>query len=148
LNPTDLLLVDDSPPDIALALHVVQERRPQPTVIVAHRGADALDFVFATGKFASRDSTDRPRLILLDAVLPGISGLEVLQRLKGNPRSRAIPVVVLSNSRAKTDLDRFYAAGVNAYLYKDTDFDNFSRALHITLDYWLKYNLLPPPATA
>lgn len=142
-----MLLVDDSAPDIALALHVVQERKPQPTVTVVHSGAEALDFVFAAGKYGARNPADRPRLILLDAVLPGISGLEVLQRIKSDPRSLAIPVVVLSNSRAAVDLDRFYRAGVNAYLYKETDFDTFSRALHATLDYWLEFNLLPPSLT-
>jgi len=145
---TELLLVDDSTADIALALHVVQERQPQPTVTVAHSGSDALDFAFATGKYAARNRAEQPRLILLDATLPGMSGLEVVQRLKGHPRTRPIPVVVLSNSRAAIDLDRFYTAGVNSYLYKDTDFENFCRALHTTLDYWLEFNLLPPPPTA
>jgi two-component system response regulator len=113
-------------------------------VRVVSDGAQALDFVFANGEFAHRDISDTPALILLDLKLPRIDGLEVVRRLRGDERTRLLPIVVLTASKQEEDLARSYAAGANAYVRKPVDYAEFAKAANVITAFWVQLNELPP----
>jgi CheY-like chemotaxis protein len=142
-SPTEILLVEDNPRDAELVLRALRKRNLANRVIQLKDGAEALDYIFATGAFAGRDLNHTPRVILLDLKLPKIDGLEVLRRLKADPRTRKVPVVVLTSSREESDVVRSYELGVNSYVVKPVDFDNFSRAVGELGFYWLLLNEPP-----
>lgn len=139
----DILLVEDDPRDVELTLHALDQHRLGNRVQVARDGAEALDFVFGTGAWAERRPEARPRVILLDLKLPKVSGLQVLERLKSDPRTRAIPVVVLTSSREERDIVDSYQFGVNSYIVKPVDFGQFIEATRQLGFYWVLLNERP-----
>ena len=137
----ELLLVEDNPADQELTLHVLRRHNLANRVKIAGDGAEALDIIFGSGE-GTEEVT--PRMILLDLKLPKVSGIEVLGRLKADPRTRKIPVVVLTSSRQDTDLSRCYELGVNSYVVKPVDFGQFAEAVRQLGLYWLLLNQDPP----
>ena len=140
---TDILLVEDNPTDLELALRVFRKHNLANRIEVARDGEEALDFLFGTGAHATRGNIQIPKVILLDLKLPKIGGLEVLRRIKADPRTRTIPVVVLTSSQEDKDLVESYGLGVNSYIVKPVDFDQFSECLRQIGFYWLLSNTSP-----
>jgi two-component system response regulator len=140
---TEILLVEDNPTDLELALRVFKKHPLAYRIAIARDGVEALDFLFGTGPHSDRGSLQIPKVILLDLKLPKIGGLEVLRRIKGDPRTRTIPVVVLTSSREEKDLMESYHLGVNSYIVKPVDFDQFSNCLKEIGMYWLLSNAPP-----
>jgi two-component system response regulator len=148
----EILLVEDNVTDIELTLHAFRANRLANRVHVVRDGAAALDFLFCTGVYAERTFADGPKVILLDLKLPLVDGLEVLQRIKADPRTRLIPVVVLTSSREDRDIVESYKLGVNSYIVKPLNFQQFAEAARLVGLYWGLLNQLPavesPPASA
>jgi two-component system response regulator len=142
-SAVDILLVEDNPKDVKLALHAFKKSNLANNIQVARDGAEALDFVFGTGVFAGRDVSQRPRIVLLDLKLPLVSGIEVLQRVRADPRTRTIPIVVLTSSKEEPDIARCYQLGVNSYIVKPVDFDQFLEVSRQLGFYWLMTNQPP-----
>src|SRR5258708_5531145 len=141
---TPILLVEDNPDDEALTLRALKKNHIANHIVVAHDGVEALDYLFATGIHAGRDPGERPALVLLDLKLPKIDGLEVLKRLRSDPRTALLPVVVLTSSREDQDLVRSYSLGANSYVRKPVDFNQFVEAVRQLGMYWLMLNEGPP----
>jgi two-component system response regulator len=139
-TPIDILLVEDNPDDLALVLRALRRQHLVPRVEVAYDGADALDFIFCTGAYVHRCLENHPRVILLDLKLPKVSGLEVLQRLKADPRTRSIPVVALTSSAQERDVAESYQLGVNSYVVKPLGFGELTEVLRQITRYWLELN--------
>lgn len=139
----ELLLVEDDPRDLELTLRALKKANLTNRIEVARDGAEALDFVFCEGKHASRRITDVPRMILLDLKLPKIDGLEVLRRIKGDARTKSIPVVVLTSSKEQRDVIESYQLGVNSYIVKPVNFERFTEAVRDLGFYWLLLNQPP-----
>lgn len=139
----EILLVEDNPTDLELALRVFKKHRIANRIEVARDGVEALDFLFGEGAHADRGTVVIPKVILLDLKLPKIGGIEVLRRIKSDPRTRAIPIVVLTSSREEKDLLESYQLGVNSYIVKPVDFDQFSECLRDIGMYWLLSNTPP-----
>jgi CheY-like chemotaxis protein len=142
-----ILLIEDNPKDVKLTLHSLREENLANTIQVGRDGEEALDFLFCRGEFASRSFDHPPRLVLLDLKLPKVDGLEVVRAVKGDPRTQAIPVVVLTSSREESDLVKSYKLGVNAYIQKPVEFDAFRHAVKQLGLFWLVVNEPPPPST-
>lgn len=142
-TPVDLLLIEDQPSDAELALRALEDMELGSRVHLAEDGAEALDFVFGREEYADRSLTDGPRLILLDLKLPKVSGHEVLRRLKSDERTQNIPVIVLSSSREDCDVEECYELGVNSYVVKPVDFDEFTKTVQCIGTYWLETNQGP-----
>ncbi len=142
-----ILLVEDDPKDVKLTLHALKVENLANTIHVARDGEEALDFLFCRGEFAGRSFDHPPRLVLLDLKLPKVNGLEILHEVKGDPRTQAIPVVVLTSSREESDLMKSYKLGANAYIQKPLDFDAFRQAVKQLGLFWLVVNEPPPPST-
>jgi two-component system response regulator len=140
---TEILLVEDNPTDLELALRVFRKYHLANRIEVARDGGEALDFVFGEGAHASRGAIQIPKVILLDLKLPKVGGLEVVRRIKGDPRTHAIPIVVLTSSQEEKDLVESYQLGVNSYIVKPVDFDQFSECLKQIGIYWLLSNAPP-----
>lgn len=141
--PIKILLVEDNPDDVELALHALRMHNLANDIEVARDGAEALDYIFRTGSYADRPLEPLPRLILLDLKLPKIGGLEVLERVKSDPRTRSIPVVILTSSRQERDIVESYQLGVNSYITKPVDFEQFIQAVYTLGLYWLLLNEPP-----
>lgn len=139
-----ILLVEDNPDDVKLTLHAFRKANIANQVVVVNDGAEALDYLLGTGPYAGRDLTQRPAVILLDLKLPKVDGLEVLRRLRGHERYRHQPVVILTSSREEQDIARSYELGVNSYVRKPVDFDEFLNAANQLGLYWLLLNEVPP----
>jgi CheY-like chemotaxis protein len=142
-SETEILLVEDNPTDLELALRIFKKHRIANRIEVARDGEQALDFLFGEGVHAGRGTIQIPKVILLDLKLPKIGGLEVLRRIKSDPRTRTIPIVVLTSSREEKDLLESYQLGVNSYIVKPVDFDQFSDCLRDIGMYWLLSNAPP-----
>lgn len=140
IEGVEILLVEDNPNDVELTLHVFRKNRISNNIHVVRDGVEALDFIFCTGAYAQRRIEDRPRVILLDLKLPFVDGLEVLQRIKDDPRTQTIPVVVLTSSREESDIVRSYQLGVNSYIVKPVDFEQFNESVRNLGFYWLLLN--------
>ena len=141
--PLEILLVEDNPNDIELALHALKKHNLANRIQVVRDGAEALDFLFARGAFSHRDINQTPRVVLLDLKLPKVDGLEVLRQVKADPRTRKIPVVVLTSSREERDVVESYSLGVNSYILKPVDFQQFTEAVRTIGLYWLLLNEPP-----
>ena len=142
-NIVEILLVEDNPRDLELTLHSLEQANLANHIQIARDGAEALEFIFAEGVHAGRRIEDTPKMILLDLKLPKVDGLEVLQRLKSDARTRAIPVVVLTSSREQRDVVESYHLGVNSYIVKPVDFEGFAAAVKEVGMYWLLLNQPP-----
>jgi two-component system, response regulator len=139
----DILLVEDNPNDVELTLRTLRKYRVTNDVQVVRDGAEALEFVFCTGAYAARDILQIPKVILLDLKMPKVNGLEVLARLKADPRTKAIPVVVLTSSREEPDVKEAYRLGVNSYIVKPVDFEQFTESVRTLGLYWALLNQPP-----
>ena len=139
-----ILLVEDNPDDEALTLRALQKNNIINEVVVARDGAEALDFLFGTGAYAGRDLTLMPEVILLDINLPKINGLEVLEKIRANERTRLLPVVILTTSNEERDKIKSYTLGANSFIRKPVDFQQFSEAIRQLGVYWLVLNQAPP----
>jgi two-component system response regulator len=128
-HTVDILLVEDNPNDVELALHSLKQHNLSNRVQVARDGVEALDFICGTGPYAGRRLPDGPMVVLLDLKLPLVDGLEVLRRVKSDPQTRALPVVVLTSSREERDVVESYQLGVNSYIVKPVDFEQFTEAV-------------------
>ena len=142
-RPVEILLVEDNLNDVKLTLHALKKNNIANCVKVVRDGAEALDFIFGKGAYAARNVEDAPRVILLDLKLPKLNGLEVLEQLKNNPQTKKIPVVMLTSSDAERDIVESYKLGVNSYITKPVDFDQFIRAVKQLGFYWLLLNKAP-----
>lgn len=142
-QPVEILLVEDNPNDVELTLHALKKHNLANRIHVVRDGAEALDFIFGSGAYAGRRLEDRPKVILLDLKLPLVDGLEVLERIKSDPRTRTIPVVMLTSSREEPDIARSYELGVNSYIVKPVDFQQFTEAVRNLGLYWLLLNQPP-----
>jgi two-component system response regulator len=140
IDHADILLVEDNPNDIKLTLHAFQTANLANPVTIARDGVEALDFVFCTGPYAGRRIEDAPKVILLDLKLPRIDGHEVLKRIKADPRTATIPVVILTTSREERDVLQSYELGGNSYIIKPVDFEQFTQAVREIGKYWLVLN--------
>ncbi len=139
-----ILLVEDNPDDEALTLRAFKKNKILNEVVVAHDGAEALDYLFGESSYASRDTSVMPELILLDLKLPKVDGLEVLERIRADERTKLLPVVILTSSKEEQDLIEGYSLGANSYIRKPVDFRQFSEAIQLLGLYWLVLNELPP----
>jgi len=142
-NAVELLLVEDNPLDLELALRALRKANLTERIHVARDGAEALEFIFCEGVHATRKIEDGPKVILLDLKLPKIDGLDVLKRLKGDPRTKTIPVVVLTSSKEQSDIVASYNLGVNSYIVKPVNFERFADAVRVLGLYWLLHNQPP-----
>ena len=139
-----ILLVEDNPDDVALTLRAFKKSNILNEVIVAQDGAEALNYLFATGDYAGRDTGVMPHLILLDLKLPKMDGMEVLRRMRADARTRLLPVVILTSSKEEQDVIDGYNLGCNSYIRKPVDFAQFSEAIRQLGLYWLILNETPP----
>ena len=139
----EILLVEDNPNDEELTLYALRKNNIFNQIQVVRDGAEALEYIFCTGAFADRQINDPPKVVLLDLKLPKVDGLEVLERIKTDARTRTIPVVVLTSSQEERDIVESYQLGVNSYIVKPVDFEQFNEAVrHIGL-YWMLLNKTP-----
>jgi len=143
INPVEILLVEDSEEDLELALRALTKAHLTNRIAVARDGLEAVEFIFCEGAHAGRRIEDTPKVILLDLKLPKIDGLEVLQRLKDDPRTRQIPVVVLTSSKEQSDVLKSYQLGVSSYIVKPVNFESFTAAVQQIGMYWLLLNHPP-----
>lgn len=139
----DILLVEDSPEDVEITLRAFQKYNLANKVHVVQDGEEALEWIFCTGRYAGRPASSDPRLILLDLKLPKVDGFEILQRCKSDPRTKNIPVVVLTSSMEERDLVNSYNMSVNSYVVKPVDFSRFTEAVRQLGVYWMRLNQLP-----
>jgi len=139
----EVLLVEDNARDAELAMRALRKRHLANKVVHVQDGAEALDFLFATGPYSNRDTNQCPKVVLLDLKLPKVDGLEVLRAIKADERTRTIPVVVMTSSREQRDLVESYQLGVNSYIVKPVEFDNFAAAVAELGCYWILLNQLP-----
>ena len=136
----EILLVEDNLQDLELALRALRKANLANHIHVARDGAEALEFIFCEGAYAERKIESPPKLILLDLKLPKVDGLEVLRRIKGDPRTKTIPVVVLTSSKEQNDVVNSYELGVNSYIVKPVNFERFVEAVQQLGIYWLLFN--------
>jgi len=139
----EIVLVEDSPDDADFFVHVFEKTGLAARLHILTDGAEALDFVFCAGRYAGRDPSCRPNVIILDLKLPKVNGLEVLRQLKGDPRTRSVPVVVLSSSQEERDLVASFELGANSYIVKPMEFEEFSQTARLIAQYWIQFNQAP-----
>ena len=143
MNETEILLVEDNADDLEMTLHALRKGKIANHIQVVRDGAEAIEFIFCEGAFATRKMEDGPKVILLDLKLPKVDGKEVLARLKSDPRTRHIPVVVLTSSQEQSDVIESYHLGVNSYIVKPVSFELFVEAVQKLGMYWLLLNHPP-----
>jgi two-component system, response regulator len=144
-HEVEILLVDDSAEDIELTVRALRRNKLSNDIQIAEDGAEALDFLFCRGPHEGRSFSHPPKLVLLDLKLPKVDGLEVLKTLRGDDRTRAIPVVILTSSKQQRDVIEGYNLGVSAYTQKPVDFNQFSETIRQIGMFWLLLNQAPPP---
>lgn len=143
VSGVEILLVEDNPNDVELTLRALQKQNLASKVFVVKDGAEALEFIFGTGNYSVRAVDDHPKVVLLDLKLPKVDGIEVLRRLKADPRTRDVPVVMLTSSEEERDVIETYRLGVNSYIVKPVDFSNFVHAVSELGLYWGLLNKVP-----
>ena len=136
----DILLVEDNQDDIDLALHALRQGKVANSVFVVRDGEEALDFLFCRGPYAHRSFDHPPKLVLLDLKMPKVDGLQVLKEVKSDPRTRAIPTVIMTSSKEERDVLQGYSSGVNSYIQKPVDFEQFRETVKTLGLYWLVVN--------
>ena len=142
-EPVDILLIEDNPIDVELAIRALKKSGLANNIFVVNDGEDALDFIYCKNKHVNRKLSDFPKIILLDLKLPKIDGLEVLKIIKSDEDKKVIPVIVLTSSSQEKDLIDSYKLGVNSYIQKPVDFDQFVESVKQIGMYWLLLNKLP-----
>lgn len=145
MNRGPILLVEDNPDDVALTIRAFKKNHILNEVIVTRDGVEALDWLHGTGEYAGRDTSIQPAVMLLDLKLPRIDGKEVLRRLRSDPRTKLVRVVVLTSSKEDQDVLSSYDLGANSYIRKPVDFDSFMTAVGQLGLYWLLLNETPRP---
>ena len=139
-----ILLVEDNPDDVDLTLRALKKNNILNEIVIARDGAEALDYLFGRGAYSSRDLSEFPEVILLDLKLPKVDGLEVLQKIRSNEKTKLLPVVILTSSKEEKDLINGYSLGCNSYIRKPVDFNKFIEAIKQLQVYWLLLNEPPP----
>jgi two-component system response regulator len=145
MNSKVILLVEDNPSDIELTKRAFARERVTNDLVVAQDGQSVLDYLFGTGSYADSDLNDLPMLVLLDLKLPVVDGLEVLRRIRSDARTHRLPVVILTSSKEEQDVAASYDLGINSYIRKPIDFEQFSETIKVLGLYWLVINEPPPP---
>lgn len=140
----DVLLVEDNPDDAEFTLRALRKANVALRIALVEDGVQALEFVFGTGAYAQRAGAALPRVVLLDLKLPKVDGLEVLRRIKGDPRTRTLPTVMLTSSRERRDIQACYVAGANSYIVKPVEYAELIAKLGDLVRYWLQLNEPPP----
>jgi two-component system, response regulator len=142
-NQIEILLVEDNSGDSEMTIDALKSNNLANKLLHVRDGAAALDFLFAQGEYEGRDSTAKPRLILLDLKMPKVNGIEVLEKIRSDERTKDIPVVVLTSSKEDPDIKKCYALGVNSYVVKPVEFDDFQKAISDLGLYWMIVNQQP-----
>lgn len=140
METKELLYIEDNPSDIELTLRALKKHNVANSIQIIKDGEEALEYIFATGRYAERDVKEKPKVILLDLKLPKVGGLEILKEIKADERTKTIPVVVLTSSREEKDMIESYNYGVNSYVVKPINFDSFSEAVAALGLFWLLVN--------
>lgn len=143
-NSVEILLVEDNINDAELTIRALKKKNLANNLVHLKDGAEALDFIFARGEYEKRDVSSAPKVILLDLKMPRIDGIEVLEKVRADERTKKIPVVILTSSKEDPDVERCYRLGANSYIVKPVDFDNFLNAVTQLGFYWLLLNNPPP----
>ncbi len=143
MNTKDILLVEDNPDDVKLTMRALKKSNILNTVVTANDGIEALDYLFGTGRFSGRDTNTMPQLVLLDLKMPRMDGLEVLERIRADERTKILPVVILTTSSEDKDRVESYKLGANSYIRKPVDFNQFVQAVQQLGLYWLVLNEAP-----
>ena len=146
LNQVEVLLVEDNMHDAEMTIRALKKVNLANNLVHVKDGEEALDFIYAQGKFADRESANLPKVILLDIKMPKVDGIEVLKQLKSREQSKTIPVVIMTSSKEEQDIINSYQLGVNSYVVKPVDFEGFARAVSQLGLYWLLTNQPPLPA--
>ena len=145
MSAKTILLIEDNPSDIELTQRALERSHVANELVVAHDGQEALDYLFGSGEHAGRDVAALPSVTLLDLHLPLVPGLDVLRAIRADPRTRRMPVVILTSSNEERDVATGYDLGVNSYIQKPVDFERFAEAIRQLGLYWLILNESPPP---
>lgn len=148
ISAVEILLVEDNSDDLELALHALRKEHLSNNIQVARDGEEALDFLFCRGPHSGRSLNQLPKVVLLDLKLPKLNGLEVLRQIKGDERTKTIPVVILTSSKEEKDMVESYLLGVNSYIQKPVDFDQFRQTIKQLGLYWLVVNQPLPPRSS
>jgi len=143
VNPVEILLVEDNPNDVELTLRALKKHNLTNRVFTISDGAQALDYLFGTGAFAGENRPSAPKVVFLDLKLPKVDGHEVLRRMKSDPRTKVIPVVVLTSSKEESDIAKTYENGANSYVVKPLDFEKFADTVSELGLYWVLLNQAP-----
>ena len=143
IKEVEILLVEDNPNDAELAIRALKKNNLANKLLWVKDGAEALDFIFATGEYSRRNVVNGPKVILLDLRLPKVDGMEVLRRVKGDARTQSIPVVVLTSSKEDRDIVQSYKLGVNSFISKPVEFEAFAKTVSELGFYWLLVNQPP-----
>ncbi|MFH0882384.1 MAG: response regulator [bacterium] len=143
-NEVEILLVEDNPSDAELTIRALKKKNIANIIHHVGDGEEALDFIFARGKYGDRDIEHGPTVVILDLKLPKVNGLEVLREVKSDPRTKSIPVVVLTSSNEEKDIVESYQMGVNSFITKPVDFEKFVTSVEELGMYWLLLNQPPP----
>jgi two-component system response regulator len=141
----EILLVEDNPDDIELTLRAFRKSNIANDVVVVRDGVEALDYLFARGRYSDRDQDALPQVVLLDLNLPRVGGLDVLEKVRANPKTKLLPVVILTSSTEERDLVSGYSLGANSYVRKPVDFEQFADSVKQLGLYWLVLNRPAPP---
>jgi two-component system, response regulator len=144
IRAVDILLADDNENDVELTLRAFNKHRIVNSIHVVRDGREALEYLFCTGRYAHRKIADKPKVVLLDVKMPFIDGIEVLRRIRSDPRTRDLPVVMLTSSGLDRDAIECYSLGVNSYIVKPVNFEQFHEAARVIGFYWLLLNKAPP----
>lgn len=142
-NPIDILLIEDNPNDVELTLHALRKHHLANHIHVINDGEEAVEYIFCKGKYADRDQFQTPKVIFLDLKLPKVDGIEILKMIKNDPRTKKIPVIILTSSKEERDIMTSYESGANSFIVKPVNFENFVTSIGDLGLYWLVLNESP-----